>query len=162
MDADRVRAFGRSGDAGLSLLIGRSISKALASMVSAMTRRGRRRVQDRDPRPCRKDEIGEMAGAVEVFKNNMIEAERLARRTARGRARRPSSARRTCANSPMRSRARSARSSETVSTAATELEASANTLTKAADRSQHLATAVAAASEEASTNVQSVSPPARN
>ena len=46
---------------------------------------------------------------------------------------------------------------ETVSSAATELEASANTLTKAADRSQSLATAVAAASEEASTNVQSVS-----
>jgi aerotaxis receptor len=45
---------------------------------------------------------------------------------------------------------------ETVSSAATELEASASTLTATAERSQELATAVAAASEEASTNVQSV------
>jgi PAS domain S-box-containing protein len=45
---------------------------------------------------------------------------------------------------------------ETVSSAATELEASANTLTATAERSQELAISVAAASEEASTNVESV------
>lgn len=45
---------------------------------------------------------------------------------------------------------------ETVSSASTELEASAGTLTTSAGRSQELATSVAAASEEASTNVQSV------
>ncbi len=46
---------------------------------------------------------------------------------------------------------------DTVSSAATELEASSNTLTQAAERGNGLATAVAAASEEASANVQSVS-----
>jgi aerotaxis receptor len=45
---------------------------------------------------------------------------------------------------------------ETVSSAATELEASAGTLTSTAERAQELSIAVAAASEEASTNVQSV------
>ncbi|MBT1508954.1 MCP four helix bundle domain-containing protein [Bradyrhizobium sp. SRL28] len=45
---------------------------------------------------------------------------------------------------------------ETVSSASTELEASAGTLTSTAERSQELTTVVAAASEEASTNVQSV------
>ena len=45
---------------------------------------------------------------------------------------------------------------DTVSSASTELEASAGTLTATADRSQELTTMVAAASEEASTNVQSV------
>jgi methyl-accepting chemotaxis protein len=45
---------------------------------------------------------------------------------------------------------------ETVSSASTELEASADTLASTADRAQTLATVVAAASEEASTNVQSV------
>jgi aerotaxis receptor len=45
---------------------------------------------------------------------------------------------------------------ETVSSAATELEASASTLTATAERSQELAVSVAAASEEASTNVESV------
>src|SRR3954468_15665990 len=45
---------------------------------------------------------------------------------------------------------------ETVSSAATELEASASTLTSTAGRAQELATVVASASEEASTNVHSV------
>jgi methyl-accepting chemotaxis protein len=45
---------------------------------------------------------------------------------------------------------------ETVSSASTELEASAGTLTATAERSQELTTMVAAASEEAATNVQSV------
>src|SRR5882724_10209886 len=45
---------------------------------------------------------------------------------------------------------------ETVSSASTELEASADTLTSTAVRAQELTTVVAAASEEASTNVQSV------
>ena len=45
---------------------------------------------------------------------------------------------------------------DTVSSAATELEASATTLTKAAETAQQLSIAVAAASEEASTNVQAV------
>ena len=45
---------------------------------------------------------------------------------------------------------------ETVSSASNELEASAGTLTATAERAQELTTMVAAASEEASTNVQSV------
>jgi methyl-accepting chemotaxis protein len=45
---------------------------------------------------------------------------------------------------------------ETVSSAATKLEASASTLTSTAERAQELTTMVAAASGEASTNVQSV------
>ena len=45
---------------------------------------------------------------------------------------------------------------DTVSSASTELEASANTLTSTAERAQELTTTVAAASGEASTNVQSV------
>ena len=45
---------------------------------------------------------------------------------------------------------------ETVSSAATELEASAGTLTATANHARELTTMVAAASEEASTNVQSV------
>ena len=45
---------------------------------------------------------------------------------------------------------------DTVSSASTELEASATSLTTTADRTQELTIMVAAASEEASTNVQSV------
>jgi methyl-accepting chemotaxis protein len=45
---------------------------------------------------------------------------------------------------------------QTVSSAATEMEASANSLTTTAERTQELSTAVAAAAEEASANGQSV------
>ena len=45
---------------------------------------------------------------------------------------------------------------ETVSSASTEFEASADSLTSTAERAQRLATVVASASEEASANVQSV------
>jgi methyl-accepting chemotaxis protein len=45
---------------------------------------------------------------------------------------------------------------ETVSSAATELEAAATSLTRTAEQTQRLSTSVASASEEATTNVQSV------
>jgi methyl-accepting chemotaxis protein len=104
----------------------------------------------------RNDEIGEMAGAVEVFKNNMIEAERLRAEQAgietRQRQRR---------QADMHKLADAFEGAvgeivETVSSASTELEASASTLTSTAERAQEVTTMVAAASEEASTNVQSV------
>jgi methyl-accepting chemotaxis protein len=142
---------------GLSLLIGRSISNALASMVSAMTRLAGGDVRIAIPGLGRKDEIGEMASAVGVFKDNMIEAERLRAEKSEIELRQA-----VQRKADMRELANAFEGAvgeiiETVSSAATELEASANTLTKAAERSQSFATTVAAASEEASTNVQSVS-----
>jgi methyl-accepting chemotaxis protein len=62
---------------GASLLIGRSISQALSAMVRAMTRLAGGDFTFAIPSLGRKDEVGEMAGAVEVFKTNMIETERL-------------------------------------------------------------------------------------
>ena len=142
---------------GLSFLIGRSISTVLGFMVSAMTRLAGGDVRMAIPGLGRRDEIGEMAGAVEVFKTNMIETERL--RAEQLEADKRQAARR---KADMRELADSFERAvgeiiETVSSASTELEASAATLTRAAERSQSLATTVAAASEEASTNVQSVS-----
>jgi methyl-accepting chemotaxis protein len=105
----------------------------------------------------RGDEIGKVANAIQFFKDKMIEAERL--RTERSEVEQRQMQQRKL---DMRGLADAFEGAvgeivETVSSAATELEASANTLTKAAERSSDLATAVAAASEEASANVQSVS-----
>jgi methyl-accepting chemotaxis protein len=142
---------------GLSFLIGRSIANALAQMIFAMTRLADGDMKIGIPGLGRRDEIGEMAGAVEVFKNNMVEAERLRVEQREAEARQAEQRK-----ADMRELANAFESAvgeivETVSSAATELEASADTLTKAAERSQSLATTVAAASEEASANVQSVS-----
>ncbi|UFZ06328.1 methyl-accepting chemotaxis protein [Bradyrhizobium ontarionense] len=104
----------------------------------------------------RKDEVGDVARAAEVFKANgfakiRMEAEQkeMERRAIEQR------------KADMRTLADNFETAvgeiiRTVSSASTELEASAGSLTSTASRSQQLATTVAAASEEASTNVQSV------
>ncbi|WP_441258917.1 methyl-accepting chemotaxis protein [Bradyrhizobium sp. 521_C7_N1_3] len=141
----------------VGFFLGRSISKALSGMVGAMTRLARGDLSITVPGVGRKDEIGEMAGAVEVFRTNMAEAERLraeqAEADARGRERRKADMQRLADGFE----GAVGEIIDTVSSAATELEASSNTLTQAAERGNGLATAVAAASEEASANVQSVS-----
>ena len=141
----------------VGFFLGRSISKALSGMVGAMTRLARGELSITVPGVGRNDEIGEMAGAVEVFRTNMAEAERLraeqAEADARGRERRKADMHRLADGFE----GAVGEIIDTVSSAATELEASSNTLTQAAERGNGLATAVAAASEEASANVQSVS-----
>jgi methyl-accepting chemotaxis protein len=105
----------------------------------------------------RKDEIGDMAQAVETFK---VKAEQKARAEAQAKMTQDQLA----AEQRKRDMIKLADDFEgavgeiieTVSSASTELEASAGTLTATAERSQELTTMVAAASEEASTNVQSV------
>jgi methyl-accepting chemotaxis protein len=105
----------------------------------------------------RKDEIGEVADAVERFK---IKAQQKA--AAEAEAQREQEARLDAERkAEMHRLANSFEAAvgeivHTVSTASTELEASANTLTMTSQRSQERTATVAAASEEASTNVQSV------
>ena len=142
---------------GASLLIGRSISKALSAMVRAMTRLAGGDFTFAIPSLGRKDEVGEMAGAVEVFKTNMIETERLRAEQSDAEQRQLQLRKADMHKLADAFEGAVGEIVETVSSAASELEASANTLTMTAERSQELATMVAAASEEASTNVQSVS-----
>ena len=105
----------------------------------------------------RPDEIGEIAQAVETFKVN---AEQKARDEAEAKIRQDQVAAKQ-RKADMIKLADDFEGAvgeivETVSSASTELEASADALTSTAVRSQELTTMVAAASEEASTNVQSV------
>ncbi|WP_040621802.1 methyl-accepting chemotaxis protein, partial [Rhodovulum sp. PH10] len=105
----------------------------------------------------RKDEVGEIAGAVEAFKAKAVEK-------AAAEARAQTEAQRIAADARKREMHKLASDFETavgeivetVSSAATELEASAGTLTRTAEVTQRLSNTVAAASELASTNVQSV------
>ena len=105
----------------------------------------------------RKDEVGDVAGAVEKFK---VVSEKKARDEAEAKIKQDQVAAQQ-RKADMIKLANGFESAvgeiiETVSSASTELEASAGTLTATAERSQELTTMVAAASEEASTNVQSV------
>jgi methyl-accepting chemotaxis protein len=105
----------------------------------------------------RKDEVGDVAGAVERFK---VVAEQKARDEAEAKIKQDQIAVQQ-RKADMHKLADGFEAAigqivQTVSSASAELEASAGTLTSTAERAEALTTAVAAASEEATTNVQSV------
>ncbi len=103
-----------------------------------------------------RDEIGDMARTVEVFKTNAIEVERLKQQQLaieeRAAAERKADMERLANNFE----ASVGEVIQTVTTAAAELESAARSLTSTAEREEHLASTVAAASEQATANVQSV------
>jgi methyl-accepting chemotaxis protein len=107
------------------------------------------------PHRGEKTEIGAMADTLQVFKEALI-----AKKTADEAAARDAEAKiergRRVDGITRDFESMIGEIVETVSSASTQLEASAGTLSKTAERSQQLTSAVAAASEEASTNVQSV------
>jgi methyl-accepting chemotaxis protein len=140
----------------LAFFIGRGIAGPVMAMTDAMQRLARGDKTVAIPAQGRTDEIGQMAGAVQIFKDNMIEADRL-------RAQQAESEKRTVEQrkADMYKLADQFENAvgeiiETVSSSSTELEAAANTLSKTAEHTQGLSTMVAASSEEASANVQSV------
>src|SRR5215207_4550139 len=141
---------------GMSFMIGRSISKAIVAMVQSMKRLATGDAKVEIPGVGRRDEIGEMAEAVQVFQTSMIENERM--RAKHSDDERRQAGQRKADMNRLADQFENAGGEivEAVSSASTELEASADTLTSTAERSQQLATRVAAASEEASANVQSV------
>jgi methyl-accepting chemotaxis protein len=103
-----------------------------------------------------RDEIGDMARTVEVFKTNGLEVERLKQQQLelqeRAAAQRKADMNKLAADFE----ASVGKVIQTVTNAAAELESEARSLTSTAEREEHLATTVAAASEQASANVQSV------
>jgi methyl-accepting chemotaxis protein len=140
----------------VSVFVARGITRPLQRMTGAMKDLAGGKLDVEVPGIGRRDEVGEMADAVEVFKNNAsarreLEAEQKETET-RAVARRKADMDRLANEFE----GAVGQIVETVSSASSELEASAGTLTSTAERAQELTTMVAAASEEASTNVQSV------
>ena len=140
----------------VSVFVARGITRPLQFMTGAMKALAGGKLDVEVPGIGRRDEIGEMAEAVEVFKSDAaarldLEAEQKAAET-RAVARRKADMYKLADDFE----GAVGEIIETVSSASTELEASAATLSSTAERGEKLATMVAAASEEASTNVQSV------
>jgi methyl-accepting chemotaxis protein len=143
--------------AALALLLGKGISAPMTAMCKAMRELAAGNFEVVLPGLGRKDELGEMAAAVEEFKVQAIaKAERdAATQDAQNRA--SSAARRT-------ELIRFADEFESavgaivsnVSASAVQLESAAGTLTRTAETTQSLSNQVAGASEEASSNMQSV------
>src|SRR5258708_2481432 len=140
----------------VSIFVARRITAPLQRMTVTMNDLASGNLDVEVPGIGRGDEVGEMAKAVEIFKSNAVarqalEAERreAETRTVAGR------------KADMNKMANDFEAAvgqivEAVSSASSQLEVSASSLTSTAERAQQLATTVAAASGEASTNVQSV------
>ncbi|UZE50557.1 methyl-accepting chemotaxis protein [Rhodopseudomonas sp. P2A-2r] len=140
---------------GVAVYLVRDVSLGIASIVKPMQALGSGDLTAMVPYQGMKTEIGSMADALQIFKQALIDkkaADEAAAVEAEEKIQRGERVDRITRDFE----ALIGEIVETVSSASTELEASAGTLTATAERAQDLATAVAAASEEASTNVQSV------
>ncbi|HKY86013.1 MAG TPA: HAMP domain-containing methyl-accepting chemotaxis protein [Pseudorhodoplanes sp.] len=141
----------------IAFFVGRSVSRPLSAMTKAMGELANGNFDVRLPGLGRKDEIGEMALAVDEFKVKAAEKaaqEAELRRTEEERA----AAKRKAEMIQLAGQFEEAVGEivNTVSSASAELEAAANSLTVTAEHTESLSSDVAAASEQASANVQSV------
>ena len=140
---------------GGTLVIARGISRPLTWVTGAISR-----LADRDTGVVigytdRRDEIGDLARALDVFKGHLLEAERLAgeqRQVQLARQRRAERIESFIADFEQAMAA----VVTGVATAGTQLQADAQTLAGTADRTNRQSVAVAAAAEQASSNVQTV------
>jgi methyl-accepting chemotaxis protein len=141
----------------VSFLTGRSISRPVVAMSKAMHELAAGNFEVQLPGLDRRDEVGQMAHAIQEFKVQAIaKAERdTAEREEKNRE--LAAARRVELHNLAESFETAVASIiENVGSASGELENSAVILTKSSSATQQLSTVVATASEETSTNVQSV------
>jgi methyl-accepting chemotaxis protein len=133
-----------------------SIAKPIRRIAEVLLELGGGNKQVNVPYVGRGDEIGDAANAANVFKENLLRIEKM--EAEQKEAEVHAAAQRKADMHKLADNFQAAVGDiiETVSSASTELEAAANTLTKTAESTQALSGTVAAASEEASTNVQSV------
>ncbi len=134
---------------------GRSISKPVIAMTAAMRTLAGGDTNADIPARERRDEIGEMAASVQVFKDSMIEGNRLRAEQAKeqeAKERRQ----KTVDEAIARFEEKMTEVVKIVSSASTELQAAAQTLSSTAEETSKQSGAVAAAAEQASANVQTV------
>ena len=140
----------------VSIFVARSVTGPLQQMTAAMNDLAGGNLAVEVPGVGRGDEVGEMAKAVEIFKSNAVARQTLEVEQRAAETRATSGRKAEMHKMANDFEAAVGQIVEAVSSASSQLEVSAGTLTATAERAQELTGAVAAASEEASTNVQSV------
>jgi methyl-accepting chemotaxis protein len=141
---------------GIAWVVARSVVKPLSRLKARMAALSAGEFDAPVTDADRHDEIGEMGRMVQVFRSAMIETNRLRAEQLDVEQRQLQQRKTDMHRLADDFEGAVGEIIETVSSSSTELEASAGSLTSTAERSQELAAIVAAASEAASTNVQSV------
>ena len=140
---------------GAAILLVRDVSAGIKSIVAPMQALGNGDLTAPIPHRGETTEIGSMADQLQVFKQALI-AKKAADEAAAVDAEVKIERGRRVDGITREFESMIGEIVSTVSSASTQLEASAGTLTSTAERARELTTIVAAASEEAATNVQSV------
>ncbi|GIL40967.1 methyl-accepting chemotaxis protein [Roseiterribacter gracilis] len=140
---------------GAFVIVRRRVQQPLKSLIEAIEPMARRNYAQPVAQFARNDEFGTMATTLEALREGALEAERLS--AAQLEAQKAELARgeriaQLCQDFDHRV----AQAIEMLASAATEMRASAETMSTTADETSRQATVVAAASEEASANVQTV------
>jgi methyl-accepting chemotaxis protein len=141
--------------AGITVMLRRRMIAPLATLTDVVGDMAAGAHDVTIPTIGRDDEIGAMAGSLQVFKEALI-AKKAADEAAAVEAEAKIQRGQRVDKITRDFEAMIGEIVDIVSSASSQLEASAGTLTATAERSQQLTTMVATASEEASTNVQSV------
>ncbi|MBR0717744.1 methyl-accepting chemotaxis protein [Bradyrhizobium liaoningense] len=138
------------------LAVNMGLSRPMIDMTAAMGKLANNDLAVEIPNADRRDEIGDMAKAVQVFKDNAIRVRQLETEQRDAEARTAAQRKADLQNLAGEFEAAVGQIVDTVSSAATELEAAAGTLSQTASTTQDLSLKVASASSQASGSVQSV------
>jgi methyl-accepting chemotaxis protein len=146
-------AAGLSSLAGLMIVI--TVARPIVRTTDIMGRLAKHDLSVEIEGVDRKDEVGQMARAVQVFKDSMIEGDRLAAEQKAEQARKEQ--RQTAVEGFIKTFDQSVSGAmDMLASASTELQSTAQSMSATSEETSRQATAVAAASEQASTNVQTV------
>ena len=134
----------------------RAIVRPITGMTGAMQTLAGGDTKIEVPGRGRRDEIGQMAASVEVFRVNMEETEHLRSEQERMKAQAEADRKAALVKVAGEFEASVGGVVRMIAAQATELQASANSLSATAEETNRQSTEVASASEEASANVQTV------
>ncbi len=140
----------------LAWYIGRGLAGSISGMTGAMRALAGGDKTIEVPGVGRKDEIGGMAAALQVFKDSAIEMERMEAATKEAEKKAAEDKRQSMNALADRFESGVGEIVASVSSASAQLQSTAQGMTATAEETSRQSTAVAAASEEAATNVQTV------
>lgn len=142
--------------AGAAFLMGRSLVNPILDMTEAMRALAAGDKAVRIPATHRQDEIGQMAAAVQVFKDNAIEVEHLEKERAAAEAKSAEDRHRAMLQLADSLENSVAGTVQAISSSASEMQSSAQAMTATAEDTTRQASSVASATLQANTNVEVV------
>ncbi|WP_162530685.1 methyl-accepting chemotaxis protein [Rhodovastum atsumiense] len=137
-------------------LVNRDITRSLGSLKAIMQRLAKGELSVTVPGTDRHDEVGEMAAAVQVFKDNALEMKRIEAEAAARKAEMEAARKIERGRLADGFQANVGGIVDAVASAATQMQLAARTMAGTAEQTTRQAGAVATASTQASANVQTV------